>query len=261
MTVRQDRAPDPAHDLVLFTYTFGEQQGTHGNSAPQCPSCRLRPAKWNPRKHQFNRYCGTNACENHRRLCHWCQQEYDRDSIGAGRKYCGDECKVRAYQVATGNSSRGRPRECARCGRRAISRNKTADICASCSGRYSSQIQKHHLDTVWALRLVEAKLCGYCGEQLRSYESGRHAGQIDHDHNCCPGAYSQCGRCVRGIICNRCNTTAAAIENDVDRTLAVLRHIWPGLADCYEATQPQAGTANRQQRRGMAEGAGASTGP
>ena len=27
---------------------------------------------------------------------------------------------------------------------------------------------------------------------------------VDHDHTCCP-AQNSCGKCIRGIVCSRCN--------------------------------------------------------
>lgn len=34
---------------------------------------------------------------------------------------------------------------------------------------------------------------------------------VDHDHACCPGIKS-CGKCVRGVVCNRCNSAIGVYE-------------------------------------------------
>lgn len=40
------------------------------------------------------------------------------------------------------------------------------------------------------------------------------ATQVDHDHKCCNGPYS-CGKCVRGLLCGRCNNILGRMRDDV----------------------------------------------
>ena len=47
-----------------------------------------------------------------------------------------------------------------------------------------------------------------CGRNFTDYVP-----QVDHDHSCCPGNES-CGKCVRGLLCQRCNMVAGMLEED-----------------------------------------------
>lgn len=38
---------------------------------------------------------------------------------------------------------------------------------------------------------------------------------IDHDHECCPSSRT-CGKCVRGILCNSCNTMLGMCNDKVE---------------------------------------------
>lgn len=90
------------------------------------------------------------------------------------------------------------------------------EFCESC--RRASPLTLHQLRghnvplelaRTW-LRLGDELPCGCCGRQLhRKTRSGQPV--IDHDHVCCQGQRS-CGRCIRGVLCGRCNTDLGVIE-------------------------------------------------
>lgn len=55
--------------------------------------------------------------------------------------------------------------------------------------------------------------CAICGTTDPATPSGRFP--VDHDHACCPGEKS-CGKCVRGLLCNRCNAAIAMFQDRAD---------------------------------------------
>lgn len=36
---------------------------------------------------------------------------------------------------------------------------------------------------------------------------------VDHDHACCPGKKT-CGKCLRGLVCKRCNQVLGLVDDD-----------------------------------------------
>lgn len=58
---------------------------------------------------------------------------------------------------------------------------------------------------------------GVCAICEKPNANGRRL-SVDHDHRCCPGSArmsgGQCGKCVRGLLCGRCNSALGMVYDD-----------------------------------------------
>jgi hypothetical protein len=72
-------------------------------------------------------------------------------------------------------------------------------------------------ETFTRLLAEQGNACGMCHEVFTE----RSVIFVDHDHRCCPEKRS-CGRCVRGLLCLRCNTGLGYVEGMYDMARAYL---------------------------------------
>lgn len=47
---------------------------------------------------------------------------------------------------------------------------------------------------------------------------------VDHDHNCCPGKKT-CGKCIRGLLCQNCNTALGLLKDDRNRLVEMINYL------------------------------------
>jgi len=73
------------------------------------------------------------------------------------------------------------------------------------------------LDRFWEMLIGQSGRCEICNAPL-------NPSCTDHDRKCCPGPKS-CGKCVRGLLCRRCNSMLHEYEDPT----------WRASADAYIA--------------------------
>ena len=181
--------------------------------------------------------CEFSGCDRTQVARGWCHTHYKQWS--EGRKMEPHGTYQRRRGSAAERDSQGR-KECQRCREwkpecrfyaDARSIDGFATVCRDCRKEESQRrapaarmraIERHYNITAsrYAEMLEEqGGACALCG----TTSPGSRDWHVDHDHACCPEAGRSCGKCVRALLCGRCNTRLGYIE-DAD---------WFGKAQAY----------------------------
>jgi Autographiviridae endonuclease VII len=86
---------------------------------------------------------------------------------------------------------------------------------------YNAQLKRQYnitLDIYNNMLAAQGGVCAICGGHCNKRMS------VDHDHRCCPGKKS-CGKCIRGLLCSRCNHGIGLLGDSAERLLTASRYV------------------------------------
>lgn len=124
-------------------------------------------------------------------------------SAHASTKYCED-CRIEVSRRHYREYASQHKAERAAYGRAYRAANPEA-VRKKIASRYGLS-----LASWYALLASQGNVCAVC----KTPDPGRKWWHTDHDHACCPGQLRSCGRCVRGILCTRCNMALGLLDDD-----------------------------------------------
>jgi hypothetical protein len=67
-------------------------------------------------------------------------------------------------------------------------------------------------------------VCAICGKTQKQQNSRFMFLAVDHDHKCCPEKQT-CGKCIRGLLCNKCNTGLANFDDDLELFKKAIKYL------------------------------------
>lgn len=136
------------------------------------------------------------------------------------KKFCTQHCRRRAARCNLWNyggakSAAFKPKYCPLCTKAFTPDHTTAKWCKTCCPSVAARrvIYNYGLSYPQYQALIK-KQGGGCAICRRKFKKL----YVDHDHSCCSGRKT-CGKCVRGLLCCRCNLqlgvaeTSSTLEN------------------------------------------------
>jgi DNA-directed RNA polymerase subunit RPC12/RpoP len=183
------------------------------------------------------------------RTCRKCGREYVRVKGATGTKYCGRECASAAQHRQVQGWTSTHPTSpvqyvCGACSQKFghgpdsthnTSYGQPLYLCSACTSRVKpvlNRLRMHRVavEVIYNIARTGKAECPIDGRDLMTPQRVKGGVYrilmvVDHDHRCCPGQVSKCGRCVRGLLCFRCNVVAGMLDEDPDTARALADHL------------------------------------
>ena len=103
-------------------------------------------------------------------------------------------------------------------------RKQQESYCSECKKFMGTErvLKKYGLNVDSYMRIYENQ-GGVCMICKNPEKDGKRL-SVDHDHTCCSGA-SSCGRCIRGLLCSRCNRALGVVNDNIDLMKAMIQYL------------------------------------
>lgn len=94
-----------------------------------------------------------------------------------------------------------------------------------------AQIQRYGISLARYIGLLieQDYKCAICGIEP---ETSRL--EVDHDHSCCSSAKKACGKCIRGLLCKRCNHILGEARDNPRVLIEGVKYLLAGKAKRVE---------------------------
>lgn len=76
-----------------------------------------------------------------------------------------------------------------------------------------------------ALLEAQGGRCAICRSDGSDMERRFH---VDHDHTCCPRTWGTCGKCIRGLLCHRCNLMLGNSRDSIETLKSAIDYLGGG---------------------------------
>lgn len=85
-------------------------------------------------------------------------------------------------------------------------------------------ISREQFDAIFA---AQGNVCATCGTD----DPGSSYWCVDHDHACCPSSDKTCGKCIRGVLCYRCNHALGNVRDNPNTLARMIEYLAEGTID------------------------------